>query len=267
MNKQTGFIVKKVRESLLGNKKSKNGNFMEFDCKDLHFENIYLDTRDGVKIGCWILGPKEIDYETICIIVLHGNECNRAEFTEKYNIKRLAELNYILFIPDYRSFGDSEGEFWIDTVNFDIDAVYNFCIARFQQNPHFIGHSLGCAVVLEFLKFSNHLNKMVLLSPFTTTIEIINTQISWQLVKVFFVDAEEEIKGVFNYDNVENIKYADASKVLIFHGTADTIVPYEQGKKLADVIDCFFVTLDDYDHDTLFYEGNALHKIDWFIRD
>lgn len=266
MSRECGYIIKTVKDKVLGNEASKDGKYTDFECKNIFFENVYLNTQDGVKIGCWILGPKEIDLDTKYLIVLHGNECNRAQFTEKYNIKRLVDFNYVLFIPDYRSFGDSEGDFWIDTVNLDIDAVYDLCISRFRHSPDFIGHSLGCAIVLEFLKFSCHLNKMVLISPFTSTLDIVADNFFWKMIKVVYSNADDELKKYFNYDNMKNIEFAESCNVLIFHGTKDLIIPYDQGKKLADLIDCFFVTLEDYDHEMIFYTGNALFKIDWFLR-
>ncbi|KAM0686746.1 hypothetical protein COBT_002025 [Conglomerata obtusa] len=264
--REVNFLTKAFKQLFLQNEASKFGEFNTYRKRNLTFKNIYLTTQDNVRIGCWYIAPYEINDQTRVVILCHGNGCNRKDFVERFRIHRLVICNYIVLAPDYRSFGDSEGEFWMDTVNYDIEAVHKYCISKLRMEPSFVGFSLGGAVVLEYLRYSRHDNKIVLISTFSCTLDIVSTVVLWKVFSFCLPFAKKEILEKFNYDSVENITYARKENVIIFHGDADDLVPFWQGKKLSEALNCTLIRMHDDTHFTHFQKNALFEKIDQFLR-
>ncbi|KAM0686747.1 hypothetical protein COBT_002026 [Conglomerata obtusa] len=239
-------------------------NVCPFD--NLFFENVYILTKDNVKIGCWILGPCETDKNTKYLICLHSLSVNRKEFAALSEIDALIKLNYVLLIPDYRSFGDSNGSFIKEHINYDIEAVRNFCISRYCKDPCFLGHSFGGAIALQYLRYSKHDLKIVLIATFTTLLEVLNVDWIWTLYKQIVWNAEKHISKYFGYDNYTNIMYGKKENLMVFHGDLDKVIPMWHGIELAKNLGCQFVQVENGDQNSVFYCGKIFTKINDFIR-
>ncbi|KAM0677963.1 hypothetical protein BDAP_001443 [Binucleata daphniae] len=267
MKRDISFITRIVKQMFLQNELTKIDDFTTYSLPgDIVLENIYLETKDNIKIGCWVLKPVNIDKSTQCILVLHSNGCNRKLFTENFRFDRLLAYNYILVVSDYRSFGDSQGDFWIDTVNFDVEAAHKHCINAYKKEPSFLGYSLGGAIALEYLKYSKHKNKLVIISTFSSTVDILNTVGLWRFVSYLVPYAEQKIVNEFNFDCSTNIRNANKENVLIIHGSVDEMIPCEQGKKLAEIARCRFIEMKNHDHFSLFSDGSIFVLIDNFLQ-
>lgn len=263
MERKNGIVTKMLKPIFLQNEVSRIGNFNENPFPDIPFENIYLKTKDNIKIGLWILKAKDPQKY---LIMLHGNGSNRAGFVEAFGLNRYVERGFTLLIPDYRGFADSEGEFWVDTVNFDIEAVHNYCIETFKQQPDILGFSLGGSIALEYYKYSNFTNKMIIMSTFSSTLDILKEQNLWNIASFCLPFAEQQILNEFNYKTSENIKVVDKNKVLIIHGKVDELILPKHSMKLAEISGCELVLFPKDDHLSLFFNYEVLAKVEEFLK-
>lgn len=251
----------------LNNYGTKAGNFSRYKNNDVNFKNIYLTSKDGVEIGVWILEPKSINSNTKYLIALHGTGQNRKSFINSFKIDKLVNLNIVLLVPDYRAFGDSEGEYDVGNVNYDVDAVYDYCKKAYGKRPEFLGYSLGGAVALEYSRYRPHNQKIILVSTFTSTIDILREDKKWKLAESVFPNAEKEIEKHFNYDSINAIGLCNSKNVLILHGDADKTVPYEHGVLLATKINCNLVTFSNCDHFSIFDGEKLFDEINKFLNE
>ncbi|KAK6089502.1 hypothetical protein P3W45_001501 [Vairimorpha bombi] len=118
------------------------------------YENIVLKARDGINIGAALFKPEEVNKDTKFVIFLHGSGTNRDDISTAGQIKYFVSDNYVLLIPDYRDFGDSEGEFTRETVNLDVLASFDFLINNYEaKSISVIAFSFGTTISAEYIKF------------------------------------------------------------------------------------------------------------------
>ncbi|KAM0677944.1 Protein abhd12b [Binucleata daphniae] len=265
------FNVKKVFVTvilplILNNLSTKHDDFGVYQDANVNFINTYLRTSDGIEIGLWILEPEKIDMHTKFIVLLHGIGQNRKRFVEDFDLCNLFLHNYVLFVPDYRSFGDSEGYFTMSDVNLDIDAVYHYCINKYRSKPDFIGYSFGAAVALNYVKYKQHKQKIVLISTFSRLVDMLLSSQRFEGQKQYVSQHMSMLKEFIGYDNMKNIMYCKPENVIVFHGNCDEIIHYSQGKKLANERGCKFITMDGCDHANVFEWDQLYHEINAFLK-
>lgn len=150
-------IVKFLRGAVLMNEGTKSQDLSEIDLNYVRCRNVRLTTYDNVKIGAYIIAPDEINEETQFAVLLHGNNSNRRNFTINFDIaKKVRKFNFVVIIPDFRDYGDSNGNFQMRNVVYDIDVCFE--VLRWLSNNskiHIISFSLGTAIALEYMKFVN----------------------------------------------------------------------------------------------------------------
>ncbi|KAF9763798.1 Monoacylglycerol lipase ABHD12 [Nosema granulosis] len=118
------------------------------------YNNIYLTTRDGLKIGVSLFLPSSVDDSTQFVVFMHGVGCNRDDMSEIGEFKYFSRRNVVLLIPDYRGFGDSEGNFNLQGVNLDILSCFEYIFSKFgPRKVNIISFSLGTAIGAEYVKF------------------------------------------------------------------------------------------------------------------
>lgn len=151
----TNILNDIIKPRILENITSKSSPLTENIFENIYFKNIQLTTHDGIKIGAWLLAPKNLHEKLNYVIFLHGNNSNRKTFCEGYQIEKIIiKYNLVMLIPDYRDFGDSFGEFSKYTVNYDIDSCFQFMNKVLKRNKiDLIGFSLGTGIALEYCKF------------------------------------------------------------------------------------------------------------------
>jgi len=231
------FITRKFKEHFLNTKASDDYSMNPFNIK---LKN-KIQTPNGGIIGIWYLYNK-IDRNTKYILLLHGNGGDRATFVKNYGIDIEVERNICFMVPDYREFGDSLGEFTVQNTVNDIHS----CILDFKKefNPetiHLFGHSLGCAIALEYYNWYKDVSligKIILVAPFKSTLDIAKEFKVWRYIKKFYSSVDKEIKRLYHFDSINNIKAVDKNNIIIFHGDCDELIPFSHSEELCKVIGC-----------------------------
>ena len=116
------------------------------------FEDVYVKTKDGVKLHGWFIkqaNPKEHD----TIIYFHENAGNIG--SRLLNIQTMYnDLSVNVIIVGYRGYGHSEGIPSEEGLELDAEAVFNYAIEHTDVNIQrlfIFGRSLGGAVAIKLV--------------------------------------------------------------------------------------------------------------------
>lgn len=257
------LILHAIKDIILGNTASRRSR--KFYSMISH--NLYLTTDDGVSIGSFIFKPKEINEDTQYFIMCHGKGGSRYEVAYFFDFMSMAQQNNaVVLLIDYRSFGDSEGVYSIDGVNYDVKAAFDYLHREYKTTRiSLVGHSLGCAVALEYMRFAKAElglgipHRVFVLSPFTSTVEILSEFKLFHVFSYFLPTLPQFITTNFNYTNVSNAKGL-GDRLMVFHGAHDTIIPPEHGRLVAQSAECPFYTTQN-NHVNIFCDKNVWSNI------
>ncbi|KAM0686364.1 hypothetical protein COBT_002413 [Conglomerata obtusa] len=114
---------------------------------------------------------------------------------------------------------------------------------------------------------NNILNKIVIISTFTSILDMLHKSKSWTLIKTFLPRYERQISENFNYDNLINIEFVDSIKIIVLHGNNDFLIPIHHGKKLAEKIGKELIVIENADHNNILLIDETWEIIfDFFIK-
>ena len=202
------------------------------------YKNLTLITDDNIKIGAALFEPEFVDKQSKYVIFLHGSATNRDDISEIGDIKFLSKNNFMLLIPDYRDFGDSEGTFEKDKVSLDVKACFDFFIEKYSAvNVSIIGFSFGTAISAEFIKFK------------------ITSVLKYILPAVW-----KEILYTFNFDTINNLEYFTGN-LYLFHGEYDPLIKSSHSEEIQKKFNCYFKILQT-DHMRILLNDNLWKEIE-----
>lgn len=186
----------------------------------LAFEDLTIETSDGVKINGWFVPHPEAQ---TTILWLHGNGGNMS-----HRVGRIGRSRHFLkanvLIIDYRGYGRSGGRVSEKGTYLDAVAAYDYLLTRDDVDPARIipfGASLGAAVAVE-LTLQRKAQGLVLEAPFTSIREMARVALPWLPVGGLITT---------RYDNLSKIGRLEIP-LLILHGDRDETIPFAQGRKL-----------------------------------
>lgn len=148
---------------------------------------------------------------------------------------------------DYPGYGKNGGYATIASTRLSADTALQTLLKRLQTDEDHltlctVGHSLGAAVALDFAT-KHRVQKIVLISPFTTLREEAASIFGGWIARLLLE----------SYDNRANLrdvlKTNPATRVAIFHGTNDEVIPVRMGRELAhEFPSCSFFAIEGADH-------------------
>jgi uncharacterized protein len=200
----------------------------------LTYTDISLTTRDGFKIHGWFL-PAQGRLKG-SIYFLHGNAENVS--THIMSVAWLPEQGYQVFMIDYRGFGLSEGEPALPDVFMDIEAGFDWLLARSLNKPVFLlGQSIGASLGIFFAGTRpvqiKPLDGVISDSSFTRYKDIVRHAASTTWLTWPFQYPASWLM-TYPYDPIDVIDRIAPTPLLIVHGSADTLIPFEHGQRLYD---------------------------------
>ena len=184
----------------------------------------FIPTPDGEQINALLFQAKRESKGLI--LYFHGNADNLKRWGE-YAID-FTTLGFDVLMIDYRSFGKSSGKAAENTFYADATTVYDWIHSQLPQKyDKFViyGRSLGAAVATSLASKVNA-DLVILETPFNS----FRGAISKALRPLIF---PFPFKNRFNNtERLPNIK----SKIVIFQGTRDRIVPLSAAKQLKPLL-------------------------------
>ena len=222
---------------------SPRGKVYEISNYDLpNFRTESLVAADGAKLLAWYSSPSSIGQK----IILHfhgkgGNLANRA-----HKLRSFAQNGFGVLAITYRGYPGSSAEKPTESgLLLDANAALKFLfdLGYKPSDIIFFGESLGSGVALKLaatLEKTSQPFAIVLESPFSSIASVAQKKYPFLPVNLILHDD-------FKSDIFVKKVYAP---ILIFHGTSDSIVPYEEGQKLFAAINSQkkFVTIQNAGH-------------------
>ncbi len=193
--------------------------------------DVHIQTQDGHSLNGWLIRHrhgKDTAGDAPLVIYFPGNAGNRHERID--DLREVAASGFDVLIFDYRGFGDSTGSPSEWALTSDAQRVWQYAIGELQYDPSRIvvfGESLGGAVALSLWSAGSGNTPqpaaVILNSTFATMPEVV----AWHYpVFPFRYLLLDRWPSIYRIPQVQ-------SPVIIFHGTADDIVPVFQGRTLA----------------------------------
>ncbi len=186
----------------------------------LAFDDLYIQTEDGVSINAWYVPSPGASFT---VIWLHGNAGHMGHRLDQLaRLHRQAPLNILMI--DYRGYGRSGGHVSEEGTYRDAEAAYDYLRQGTDgQDARILafGQSLGAAVAVE-LALRRNLAGLILEAPFTSIRDMRAFHYPWLPVDRFVAT---------RYDSLSKIVRV-ATPVLILHGDRDEVVPYIQGQRM-----------------------------------
>ncbi len=184
------------------------------------FQEVFLKTPDAAEIHALHFQskiPKGV------ILYFHGN----AGCLQSWGslAEDLLHYNYDVFMVDYRGFGKSTGIRTEAALHQDAQLAYDYLLKQYPEDKIIIlGRSIGTGLAVP-LAAQNNPGSLILETPFFNFADVAKTHYPFLPVTLL-------LKYTFRSD-----KYIQKVKcpTYIFHGTADRIVPYASGEKLAQL--------------------------------
>lgn len=208
---------------------------------DLSVQEFDLTIAGGDRVTAWFTAPPGWRPDHGAVLYSHGNGGNLST-----RAKVIAELRRhtgrAVLGHDYPGYGKSDGAPTEAGCYASGDAAYEWLVREQKVSPGeiiLVGESLGGGVAVDLA--SRRENRMlVTLATFTSFPDMAQFRFPWLPARYFVRN---------NFDNERKIAEV-RSPVLIAHGTADVVIPYWQGERLAAAATGTkrFVTLDSKPH-------------------
>lgn len=184
-------------------------------------EEVTYPTEDGLTLVAWYV-PAAGEEPSGTVVVFNGNAGNRANRIPLAGA--FAERGYAVLLVDYRGYGGNPGHPSEEGLAADARAAVAYLKARSGFDPDrlvYFGESLGAAVALGLVGHQEPA-VLVLRSPFTSLPDVASTHYPFLPTSLLLWD---------RYPNLETIQGINVP-VMIIAGSDDSIVPFEQSKKL-----------------------------------
>ena len=183
-------------------------------------KEVEIDLGDGYSMNNLFIEQNDLNKTKGVILYLHGNRGN-INFGI-YQTRSMRGLGYDLFIPDYRSYGKTEGKIQSEKQLYsDIQKAYDYLKQSYDESQIIlVGYSLGTGMA-SYLASTNKPKELILVAPFTSLTDIKNKYL-W-----FFPDFLLKFKLP-----VKKFLQKVECPVTIVHGTEDRIVDYAFSEEL-----------------------------------
>jgi fermentation-respiration switch protein FrsA (DUF1100 family) len=202
-------------------------------------EEVTFPTEDGLTLAAW-LAPAAGDANGGTVVVFNGNAGNRGDRTPL--AQALAERGYGVLLVDYRGYGGNPGRPTEDGLLADGRAAVAYLETRPDVDADrlaYFGESLGAAVAIGLAE-QRPPAALVLRSPFTSLPDIGSVHYPFLPTSILMWD---------RYPNLERIRRIEVP-VLVIAGSADSIVPVAQSRRLYEAASepKEFVMIEGADH-------------------
>lgn len=209
-------------------------------------EVVQIDTEDGERLVGWWL-PAEGDNPTI--LFFNGNAAGLA--VQEGRWRRIADKDVGFLAIGYRGYDGSTGRPTETGLHKDAAAAYAWLTGRVEPSRIVIhGFSLGSGVAVR-LASERPAGAVILEAPYTSTVDVAAKAYPWAPVSLLMLDQYR------SRDIIDRIK----APVLVIHGDADEVIPFEQGWSLYRMANApkAFVRMVGSNHNTLVRDGAYDH--------
>ncbi len=193
--------------------------------------DIHITATDGTVLRGWLLRSGISDLPALApplVVYFPGNAANR--FQRLADLQEFTAVGFDVLIVDYRGYGDSEGSPSQAVLESDAKQVWEFARQKLGYTAArtvIFGESLGGAVALSLWSDAavqpEHPAAVVLNSTFHSMPEVVAFHYPLFPFRYLLLDRW------MSFQHITRI----TCPVMVFHGTNDELIPFEQGQRLA----------------------------------
>jgi uncharacterized protein len=192
------------------------------------FEDLHIPVNPKDQIHAWYIPAASTSDKVL--LYFHGNGyCLEQTVGTMGEVVALHDIGVNLLMADYRGYGTSSpGQAREKSVYQDARAALNYLTQKRQMPIHdivFVGRSIGTGVATEIAKEHPEAGGLVLISPFTSTIDVAKASMWYLNVFPLFFLSHNQFNNLSKIDAVH-------VPVLILVGDHDTLTPPSMAQSL-----------------------------------
>ena len=185
------------------------------------FQEINIQTRDNKLLNGVLFTA---DSSKGLIFYLHGNAGSINSWGEV--AKRYTDLNFDVFLLDYRGYGKSEGSINSEQQLFDdVQASYTEIKKKYSEEKIIVlGYSIGTGPATKIAS-ANHPRLLILQAPYYSLVDMMKD--NYPIIPTFLLKYKFE-----TYKYIKDCKMP----IAIFHGDQDEVIYYNSSIKLRKIM-------------------------------
>lgn len=194
--------------------------------------DVELTSTDDTRLRGWLVysdGQQRDDGGgNPLVLYFPGNSLNRLERIQ--DLREVSSRGFDVLIFDYRGFGDSEGSPSESRLSDDALRIWKYACEDLGYDESRIiifGESLGGAVALSLWSEANSSPPQPAALILSSTFASMQKTVAWHYPLFPF-----QWLLLDRWPSIERIGRVQ-TPIIVFHGTADDMIPIEQGRKLA----------------------------------
>jgi alpha-beta hydrolase superfamily lysophospholipase len=233
-----GIALYHLQEKLLFHPVSLPRNFkFKFDIryKEINIAMNKTDTLNLIQFFPSDAVPKGV------VIYFHGNKGNVIRFAKFAN--NFTKNGFQVWMPDYPGYGKTTGKLTEENIYAQATEVYKLAHSKFPAESIFVyGRSLGSGVAA-YIAATNKCAGLILETPYYSIPDLFSSYAPIYPTKRM---------SHFKFPVGEYLKKVK-EPILIFHGTADKVIPFPEAEKLKKVLKPSdeFVVIENGTHNNL----------------
>ena len=202
---------------------------------DQDFEELHFKTGDSILLHGLLFRSQN---SKGLIFYLHGNAGSVSSWGGV--AQTYTDLNYDVFILDYRGFGKSEGKISSEEQLFqDVQTVYNELKKSHDDSKIIVlGYSIGTGLAAN-IAATNKPKMLILQAPYFSLVDIMKK--TYPILPAFILKYKLETNKFIARCTMP---------IVLFHGKEDEIIPFNSSLKLKEIIKLTdtLITLDGGGH-------------------
>ena len=190
----------------------------------MSFEEQFYQVEEGIELNGLLFKADSVSGDRKLIFYIHGNAENLT--TAGGVASSFSDRGYDLFIYDFRGFGKSDGTIDSEARLFaDAQILYSQLTRHYEEsNITILGYSIGTGIA-SWLAAKNQPERLILQAPYFSMKDMMGQKYpifpTWLLK--YPLETDKRVKET-------------KSRIYIFHGTDDKVIPYASSTRLKEIV-------------------------------
>ena len=190
---------------------------------DTAVEDIWLE-REGARLHGVLFRTDAAVPARGLVLYYKGNAGNVGNSSKM--ARTFLGLGFDVMSMDYRGFGKSRGPLSEDALLADAEAWYDLARERYgQQDIRVVGYSFG-STQASHVAATRPVEDLILFAPMKSILDLGRRRYPWVPTFISRFPLRSDLK----------LMQAHTARIVIYHGTADAVVPFASGAELKSVI-------------------------------